>query len=126
MASRCTPTFHRGERVPLLPPASASHVRADFAFSLDFLGKKSHPWNEGEAEVFGMADFARALGASKSASTLLVLFIPSRDRTDQSIDQAYWVNLALTVLGTLFGGGYSFSPGQRGMARRCPQRQATL
>jgi hypothetical protein len=35
-----------------------------------------------------MADFAGALGASKAASTLLVLFITSRDRNDRAIDQA--------------------------------------
>jgi hypothetical protein len=59
-----------------------------------------------------MADFARALGASKSASTLLVLFVPSKDRADQNIDQAYWVNEALTVLGTLFGGATAFPQGR--------------
>ncbi len=32
-----------------------------------------------------MADIAGAFGASKSASTLLVLFIPSRDRNDRAI-----------------------------------------
>jgi hypothetical protein len=36
-----------------------------------------------------MADFAKALGASKAASTLLVLFIPSKDRADEPIDQGY-------------------------------------
>jgi len=50
-----------------------------------------------------MGDFARALGASKSALTLLVLFVPSKDRTDQNIDQVYWVNQALTVLGLCSG-----------------------
>ncbi len=59
-----------------------------------------------------MADFARALDASKSASTLLVLFIPSKDRTDRNIDQAYWVNQALTVLSTLFGGATAFPQGR--------------
>jgi hypothetical protein len=42
-------------------------------------------------EVF-MPDFAGALGASKAASALLVLFIPSKDRRNKSIDQRYWVN----------------------------------
>src|SRR5271157_5730468 len=51
-----------------------------------------------------MADFAKALGASKGASTLLVLFIPSRDRTDEAIDQGYWVDEALKTLGMLFDG----------------------
>lgn len=59
-----------------------------------------------------MADFARALGASKSASTLLVLFIPSKDRTEENVDQAYWVSEALTVLGTLFGGATAFPQGR--------------
>ncbi len=59
-----------------------------------------------------MPDFASALGASKSASTLLVLFIPSKDRSDQAIDQAYWVEQALTVLGTLFGGATAFPQGK--------------
>jgi len=39
-----------------------------------------------------MADFAGVLGASKAASTLLVLFIPSRDRNDRAIDQVHWVD----------------------------------
>ena len=67
-----------------------------------------------------MPDFARTLGASKSASTLLVLFIPSKDRSDRAIDQAYWVDEALTVLGTLFGGATAFPgfpAGQRRVAR---------
>ncbi len=38
-----------------------------------------------------MPDFAKVLGASKGASTLLVLFIPSKDRFDQAIDQNYWL-----------------------------------
>jgi hypothetical protein len=67
---------------------------------------------EGETEVSAMPDFARVLGASKSASTLLVLFIPSKDRTDHAIDQAYWVDQALTVLGTLFGGATAFPQGK--------------
>ncbi len=39
-----------------------------------------------EKEVF-MPDFAGALGASKAASALLVLFIPSKDRRNKPIDQ---------------------------------------
>jgi hypothetical protein len=39
-----------------------------------------------------MAEFAGALGAGKAASTLLVLFIPSRDRNDRAIDQKHWVD----------------------------------
>ncbi len=59
-----------------------------------------------------MADFAKALGASRGASTLLVLFIPSRDRTDEPIDQGYWVEGALNALGTLFGGATAFPQGK--------------
>jgi hypothetical protein len=59
-----------------------------------------------------MADFAKAFGASKAASTLLVLFIPSRDRIGQAIDQDYWVEEALRALGTLFGGATAFPQGK--------------
>jgi hypothetical protein len=62
-------------------------------------------------EVF-MPDFARALGASKAASVLLVLFIPSKDRRNKSIDQRYWVRETLNVLGTLFGGATAFARGE--------------
>ncbi|ETX05417.1 hypothetical protein [Candidatus Entotheonella palauensis] len=56
--------------------------------------------------------FAQLLGASKSESTLLVLFIPSVDRYDQPIDQATWVHQALETLGRLFGGATAFPQGQ--------------
>jgi len=59
-----------------------------------------------------MADFAGALGASKAASTLLVLFIPSRDRRGEAIDQEHWVDESLNVLGTLFGGATAFPQGK--------------
>jgi hypothetical protein len=65
-----------------------------------------------ETEVFAMPDFAGALGASKAASSLLVLFIPSKDRRDQAIDQRFWVEQALEVLGTLFGGATAFPQGR--------------
>jgi hypothetical protein len=63
-------------------------------------------------EALLMADFAGALGATRAASTLLVLFIPSKDRSDGPIDQAHWVNEALRVLGTLFGGATAFPQGK--------------
>ena len=59
-----------------------------------------------------MPDFAGALGASKAASALLVLFIPSKDRRNQAIDQRFWVEEALKVLGTLFGGATAFPKGR--------------
>jgi hypothetical protein len=59
-----------------------------------------------------MPDFAGALGASKAAAALLVLFIPSRDRLNKAIDQRFWVEEALNVLGTLFGGATTFPKGR--------------
>ncbi len=59
-----------------------------------------------------MPDYAGSLGASKAASTLLVLFIPSKDRADQPIDQEHWVAEALRILGTLFGGATAFPQGK--------------
>jgi hypothetical protein len=59
-----------------------------------------------------VAHFAHELGASKAASTLLVLFIPSRDRADEPIDQDFWVSEALAVLGRLFGGATAFPQGR--------------
>jgi hypothetical protein len=79
--------------------------------SLDFLGKKSNIINE-EKKVFTMPEFAGALGASKAESALLVLFIPSKDRSDQAIDQGYWVDEALKSLGMMFGGATAFPQGR--------------
>jgi hypothetical protein len=59
-----------------------------------------------------MPDFAARLGAGKAASTLLILFIPSKDREDQAIDQDYWVTEALRTLGDLFGGATAFPQGK--------------
>lgn len=59
-----------------------------------------------------MPDLAAALRASKAESTLLVLFIPSKDRGDRPIDQEYWVTEALRVLGFLFGGATAFPQGK--------------
>jgi hypothetical protein len=59
-----------------------------------------------------MPDFAGALGASKAAASLLVLFIPSKDRGDTPIDQRFWIEEALAVLGTLFGGATAFPQGR--------------
>src|SRR5207302_2715113 len=44
-------------------------------------------------------NFESAFGAQKAAASLLVLFIPSRDRSDQPIDQQYWTDEALKTLG---------------------------
>ena len=52
--------------------------------AIDFLGRKSIMVREERNGGLPMPDFAKALGASKGASTFLVLFIPSRDRSDQA------------------------------------------
>jgi hypothetical protein len=80
------------------------------SFKLDFLPRKCKIGDE-EAGVFSMADFASALGASKAASCLLVLFIPSKDRNDSAMDQSFWVAETLTALGKLFGGATAFPQG---------------
>jgi hypothetical protein len=59
-----------------------------------------------------MAEFAEKLGVSKSASTLLVLFVPSHARDGSGIDQEFWVQEALRVLGELFGGATAFPKGR--------------
>jgi hypothetical protein len=59
-----------------------------------------------------MADHASKLGASKSASTLLVLFVPSVDRYSKPIAQGRWVDESLKALGELFGGATAFPKGR--------------
>ena len=59
-----------------------------------------------------MAEWPSILRAQKSASTILVLFIPSCDRFEKLIDQEYWVSTALTALGRLFGGATAFPQGR--------------
>lgn len=59
-----------------------------------------------------MSTIAERLGASKAASCLLVLFIPSKDRADELIEQDFWVQEALSVLGKLFGGATAFPQGK--------------
>jgi hypothetical protein len=51
-----------------------------------------------------MVKWQDALGAQKSAATILVLFIPSVDRFGHAIHQDFWVTEALSVLGRYFGG----------------------
>lgn len=57
-------------------------------------------------------DWAPRLGAAKSESNVLVLFIPSVDRDEKPIDQERWVNEALRLLGKLFGGATAFPQGR--------------
>src|SRR6266568_9434277 len=61
-----------------------------------------------------MPRFAAQLTASKSESTLLVLFIPSADRKGRSLGkekQQGWVRRAMKVLGAHMGGATAFPRG---------------
>ncbi len=72
-----------------------------------------------------MPDWGKTLAARRAASTLMVLFIPSRDRADHPIHQDYWVDEALRVLGTNFGGATAFPKG-KGVWRDDAQQGALL
>jgi len=45
-------------------------------------------------------------------TSLVVLFVPSKDRDGQPIDQDYWVNEALGTLGRLFRGATAYPRGK--------------
>jgi hypothetical protein len=89
--------------------ASRAQNRKCRRFPFDFLGRKCDTSNQ---EYLKMTTIAERLGASKAASCLLVLFIPSKDRTDEPIDQEFWVQESLNVLGTFFGGATAFPQGK--------------
>ena len=58
-----------------------------------------------------MAEIANILQAdTPSGSSQVILFIPSKDREGHEIDQAYWVDEGLRVVGQLFRGGTAFPP----------------
>jgi hypothetical protein len=59
-----------------------------------------------------MVKWQDVLGAQKSATTILVLFIPSIDRFEDPIDQDFWVTEGLSVLGRYFGGATAFPQGR--------------
>ncbi len=59
-----------------------------------------------------MANLAQLFQASKSESTLLVLYIPSGDRDEKPIDQGHWVDKALETLGAHLGGATAFPQGK--------------
>jgi hypothetical protein len=67
-------------------------------------------------EVMAKSRITQQFAATKSESTLLVLFIPSVDRHHAPINQDTWVDKALEVLGKLFGGATAF-PRARGVWR---------
>jgi hypothetical protein len=45
-------------------------------------------------------------------ASLMVIFVPSRDRDGQPIDQEYWVDEVLTPLGRLFRGATAYPRGR--------------
>src|SRR5687768_18406034 len=45
-------------------------------------------------------------------ASLIVIFVPSRDRDGQQIDQDYWVDEVLTTLGRLFRGATAYPRGR--------------
>ena len=60
-----------------------------------------------------MAEIADILLADKpEGSSQVVLFIPSKDRQGKQIDQGYWVDEGLRVVGQAFRGGTAFPPGK--------------
>lgn len=60
-----------------------------------------------------MTVFSNELGSSLPKGTLQVtVFIPSVDRVGDSIDQKYWREATLELLGTLFRGATAFPPGR--------------
>lgn len=60
-----------------------------------------------------MAEIANILQADKpEGNSQVVLFIPSKDRDGQEIDQEYWVHEGLRVVGQAFRGGTAFPPGR--------------
>lgn len=55
----------------------------------------------------------RTLGATYPVgASQVVLFIPDHSRDGDSIDQQYWVDEALNVMGRLFRGATAFPPGR--------------
>jgi len=59
-----------------------------------------------------MPSWSEVLQAEKSASTVLVFFVPSVDRFNELIEQEHWVTETLTVFGRLFGGATAFPQGR--------------
>ena len=59
------------------------------------------------------ANIKRTLGATYPVgASQVVLFFPDHSRDGDSIDQQYWVDEALNVMGDLFRGATAFPPGR--------------
>jgi hypothetical protein len=50
--------------------------------------------------------------ALPAGTSLIVVFVPSKDRNGQPIDQDYWVDEVLTTLGKLFRGATAYPRGR--------------
>jgi len=50
--------------------------------------------------------------ALPSGTSLIVVFVPSKDRDGQPIDQDYWVDEVLMTLGKLFRGATAYPRGR--------------
>src|SRR5215475_4280982 len=50
--------------------------------------------------------------AVPTGTSLVVVFVPSRDRDGQPVDQDYWVDEVLTTLGRLFRGATAYPRGR--------------
>lgn len=59
-----------------------------------------------------MEDWSSRYVVNKAAANLLVLFIPSVGRSQEPIDQVFWVEEAMTTLGRCFGGATAFPQGR--------------
>jgi hypothetical protein len=65
--------------------------------------------------------------ALPTGTSLIVVFVPSKDRNGDAIDQDYWVDEVLTTLGRLFRGATAYphirgaraSGGTMTVAERC-------
>src|SRR5580765_1193467 len=60
-----------------------------------------------------------------AGTSLLVVFVPSRDRAGAPIDQDYWVDELLTTMGQLFRGATAYPRG-RGVWRNDEQGGALV
>jgi hypothetical protein len=47
-----------------------------------------------------------------AGTSLIVVFVPSKDRDGQAIDQEFWVDEVLSTLGRLFRGGTAYPRGR--------------
>jgi len=73
-----------------------------------------------------VAEIADILEADKpEGSSQVVLFVPSKNRDGDEIDQDYWVDEGLRIIGQAFRGGTAFPPG-RGVWRDDERGNALL